>query len=31
MKEKFSGHKKNYMDKLSDKQWVKQVKIGGDG
>ena len=30
-KGKYSGHKNNYMDNLSGKQWVKQVKIGGDG
>ena len=23
--------KNNYIDNLSGKQWVKQVKIGGDG
>ena len=31
MKGKHSGHKNNYMDNLSGKQRVKQVKIGGDG
>ena len=31
MKGKHSGHKNNYMDNLSDKQRVKQMKIGGDG
>ena len=24
------GHKNNYMDNLSGKQWVKQVKIDED-
>ena len=28
---KNSGHKNSYMDNLLGKQWVKQVKIGGDG
>ena len=31
MKGKHSEHKNNYMRNLSGKQWVKQVKIGGDG
>ena len=31
MKGKHSGHKNNYMGNLSDKKWVRQVKIGGDG
>ena len=31
MKGKHSGHKNNYMDNLSDKQWLNQVKIGGEG
>ena len=30
MKGKHSGHKNNYMESLSGKHWVKQVKIGGD-
>ena len=30
MKGQHSGRKNNYMDNLSGKQWVKQVKIGGD-
>ena len=30
MKGKHSGHKNNYMDNLSGKQWVKHAKIGGD-
>ena len=29
MKGKHSGHKSNYMDNLSGKQWVKQVEIIG--
>ena len=29
VKRKYSGHKYNYMDNLSGKQWVKQVKISG--
>ena len=31
MKGKHSAHKNNYMDNLSGKQQVKQVKISGDG
>ena len=31
MKGKQSEHKNNYMNNLSGKQWVMQVKIGGDG
>ena len=31
MKGKHSGHKNNYMDNLSGKQSVNEVKIGGDG
>ena len=30
-RKKHSGHKSNCMHNLSDKQWVKQVKISGDG
>ena len=30
MKGQHSGRKNNYMDNLSGKQWVKQVKIDGD-
>ena len=31
MKGKHSGHNNNYVDHLSGKQPVKQVKIGEDG
>ena len=31
MKGKNRGHKNNYMDNLSGKQWAKQVKISEDG
>ena len=31
MKGKNRGHKTNYMDNLSGKQWAKQVKISEDG
>ena len=30
-KGKHSEHINNYMDNLSGKQWVKQVKVGEDG
>ena len=30
MKGKHNGYKNNYMDNLSGKKWVKQVKIGGN-
>ena len=31
MKGKNHGHKTNYMDNLSGKQWAKQVKISENG
>ena len=31
MKGKNRGHKNNYMDNLSGKQWAKQVKISENG
>ena len=31
IKLKQSGHKNNYMDNLSGKQRVNEVKVGGDG
>ena len=30
-KVKHSGHKNNYANNFSGKQWIKQTKISGDG